>query len=124
MMKVTLLLGSFYIGVFRSGTGEAVTVNPYRSWVPFSLLLVSMLCFTYSYMVVGAQTLGPNLARVETDIDDGGDRAAYLRRMSVRYFSWGYQNIVRRLQARAPISIGIGVMFASPGSFAYTMAAG
>lgn len=122
MMKVTLLLGSFYIGVFRFGTGEAVTVNPYRSWVPFALLFVSLLCFIYSYMVVGAQTLGPNLANVERDIEADGDRAAYLRRTAVRYFSWGHRNIVRRHQASAAISIGIGVMFASLGIFAYTMA--
>lgn len=119
MVKVVLLLGSFYVAAFRFG-GESFGLRAAGplAWFPFVCLLFALLLFVYSYQRSRPAVLGPQGQHPKIAIQDDLDDNDYRRAMTVVYYGWSRENNDNRRNASRAIAIGIGTMFASLGAFA------
>lgn len=119
MLKIILLLGSFYVAIYQFGSNQfSITTEPTLIFFPFVLLLVSATIFLHGYFTLSSMTFGPNSENPRTAIRDGFDATEYQKVMMIVYFEWSDDNfdLIRKAQKR--FTIGLGVIFASLGMVA------
>lgn len=119
MLKIILLLGSFYVAIFQFGSNQlSMTTDPTLIFLPFVLLLISATIFLHGYFTLSAMTFGPSSENPRTAIRDGYDATDYQKVMMVVYFEWSDDNfdLIRKAQRR--FTIGLAGLFASLGAVA------
>lgn len=93
-MKIVLLIGSFYIAVFRFGFDATQLQYPdYVVYVPFFLLFLALISFVYVYFRSAPYLSGAGKSLVETTIEYDYDREEYVKHMPAIYFLWSRDNL-------------------------------
>lgn len=118
-MKITLLLGSFYVAIFQFGFEEVQsTPNTYLLYIPFVPLFLSTVLFFYTYIIPNSHTIGPNAKNAQISISDGYDKLEYIKIMATVYFYWGDDNMDMVSKSIKIQLFGIGCIFSSLGAVA------
>ncbi|MFC6888452.1 hypothetical protein [Halorubrum trueperi] len=119
MLKIILLLGSFYVAIFQFGSNQfSMTTEPTWIFLPFISLLVSAIIFIHGYFTLSSITFGPNSQHPRKAIRDEFDASEYQKVMMIVYFEWADDNfdLIRKGQKR--FTIALGGLFASLGMVA------
>jgi len=119
MLKIILLLGSFYVAIFQFGSNQfSMTTDPVLIFLPFGSLLISAIIFIHGYFTLSSMTFGPNSENPRAAIRDGFDATEYQKVMMVVYFGWSDDNfdLIRKAQKR--FTIALGTLLASLGMVA------
>lgn len=121
-MKMTLILGSFYVALFQYGAGDFQLIpSDYLIIIPLSPLLVSLFLFVFTYMSPGSHSRAPNSRNAYTSISNGYSELEYTKIMAIVYFIWSDENFDLSQRSIKYQFYGIGCMFSSLGAMAFLL---
>lgn len=109
MLKIILLLGSFYVAIFQFGSSQFdMSSESSLVFVPFVILLVSAIIFLYGYFALSSMIFGPNSEYPRRSIREEESATEYQKITTIVYFEWSDDNfdLIREGQKRFTIAVG------------------
>ncbi|WP_139210913.1 hypothetical protein [Natrinema salaciae] len=119
LIKIDLVLGSFYVALFRFGSSSFdFPSNPYILSLPFIILLSSMFIFLIAYFTLGSRTIGASSGNVYQAISEEFGQLQFCQTMAIMYAKWTDKNMKTHRKGVKLVTVGVGVIFASLGTVA------
>ncbi|WP_254839891.1 hypothetical protein [Natronomonas marina] len=116
MIKIVLLFGSVYVGLFQFGNTQFGFFETGREvLVPLLPLLLSLFFFAYSYKISQPEHIGPSSRNAYDAIRGEISTSDYQKEMAIAYLAWGDDNAKRISKANNIFWYGISSLFASLG---------
>lgn len=121
-MKFDLLLGSVYAALLQFGgiTNGGPEVEK-LVFVPFGLLILSMMLFLRVYTKLGSHTIAAHSDNLYSTLRDGHDKKEHIKIMSIVHFEWSDDNISHHHSSNRYLKYGIYLLFSSLGAFSYAV---